>query len=82
MTSGRYYTYTFSNDLWAIGCFYGTTKELKEHLTKRNEAQRFEYSMAIKYVKKLRKFKEAKTELMAERVCKILNNKERVVCNE
>ena len=57
LTSQRYYTYTFSNDSWKVGCFEGTTKELKEHLTYKSDSQKFEYSLAIEYVQKLKDFK-------------------------
>lgn len=29
-SSGRYFTYTRSNNMWSVGCFYGTGKELIE----------------------------------------------------
>lgn len=29
-SSGRYFTWTRSNDMWKVGCFYGTGKELVE----------------------------------------------------
>ena len=28
-SSGRYFTYTRSNKMWKVGCFYGTGEELK-----------------------------------------------------
>ena len=27
-SSGRYFTYTFSNKMWTVGCFHGTGEEL------------------------------------------------------
>jgi len=29
-SSGRYFTYTKSNKMWRVGCFYGTRQELIE----------------------------------------------------
>ena len=56
LTSGRYFTYTKSNDSWKIGCFYGTTEELEKHLKENgSELQKLEYGLYIELVKKLNK---------------------------
>lgn len=58
LTSGIYYTYNFTNDIWVIGYFVGDTNELKECLnTNENELQKIEYGMAIDYIEKLKKIK-------------------------
>ena len=49
-TSGRYFTYNFTSDCWAIGCFQGNTEKLQKHLESANEMQQKEYNIAIIYV--------------------------------
>ena len=41
-SSGRYFTWTRSNDMWKVGCFYGTGKELIEKAYKDSEKFREE----------------------------------------
>lgn len=36
-SSGRYFTYTKSNKMWRVGCFYGTGQELIEKAYKDSE---------------------------------------------
>jgi hypothetical protein len=58
LTSGRYYTYNFTNDIWIIGCFSGDTESLKGRLKENgNDLQKIEYNMAIEYVNKLKEIK-------------------------
>ena len=36
-SSGRYFTWTRSNDMWSVGCFYGTGEELIKKAYKNSE---------------------------------------------
>lgn len=45
-SSGRYFTYTKSNKMWSVGCFYGTSEELinkayKDSITSGNNYKAF-----------------------------------------
>lgn len=43
-SSGRYFTYTRSNKMWRVGCFYGTGEELikKAYQDSRNSGKHYE----------------------------------------
>ena len=49
-SSGRYFTYTRSNKMWKVGCFYGTGKELIEKAYKDCEVSGREYKRVVEYV--------------------------------
>ncbi len=49
-SSGRYFTYTRSNKMWKVGCFYGTGKELIEKAYKDSEVSGREYERVVRYV--------------------------------
>ena len=49
-SSGRYFTWTRSNNMWKVGCFYGTGKELIEKAYKDSERSGKEYKKIVKYV--------------------------------
>lgn len=49
-SSGRYFTYTRSNGMWKVGCFYGTGKELIEKAYKDSEVSGREYERVVRYV--------------------------------
>ena len=54
-SSGRYFTWTRSNNMWSVGCFYGTGEEL---ITKAYEDSRLsgiEYERIVKYVESILK---------------------------
>ena len=58
--SGRYFTYTSSNDKWHVGCFHGTGEELIKKAYSENELKGKCYEASVKYVQEImRLIKEA-----------------------
>ena len=49
-SSGRYFTWTRSNNMWKVGCFYGTGKELIAKAYKDSEISGREYERVVNYV--------------------------------
>lgn len=49
-SSGRYFTWTRSNDMWSVGCFYGTGEELIKKAYNDSEEKGREYERIVKYV--------------------------------
>ena len=49
-SSGRYFTYTRSNKMWKVGCFYGTGEELIAKAYRDSEVSRREYKRVVEYV--------------------------------
>lgn len=54
-SSGRYFTWTRSNNMWVVGCFYGTGKELIEKAYKDSELSGREYERVVDYVESILK---------------------------
>ena len=54
-SSGRFFTWTRSNNMWRVGCFYGTGKELIEKAYKDSEMSGEEYERVVKYVEAILK---------------------------
>lgn len=54
-SSGRYFTWTRSNDMWRVGCFYGTGKELIAKAYKDSKVSGREYERVVKYVKQIKR---------------------------
>ena len=52
-SSGRNFTWTKSNDMWTVGCFYGTGEELIEKAYKDSEKSGKMYEETVNYVKKI-----------------------------
>ena len=50
-SSGRYFTWTRSNNMWSVGCFYGTGDELIAKAYKDSKRSGEEYKRIVKYVK-------------------------------
>ena len=50
-SSGRYFTWTKSNDMWKVGCFYGTGEELIEKAYKDSEESGKNYEKCVMFVK-------------------------------
>ena len=48
-SSGRHFTWTRSNNMWKVGCFYGTGEELIEKAYKDSELSGKEYEKVVKY---------------------------------
>ena len=58
--SGRYFTYTSSNDKWHVGCFHGTGEELIKKAYSEGELKGKCYEASVKYVQDImRLIKEA-----------------------
>ena len=54
-SSGRYFTWTKSNDMWKVGCFYGTGKQLIEKAYSDSEESGRRYEAIVKYTETLNK---------------------------
>ena len=54
-SSGRYFTWTRSNDMWKVGCFFGTGDELIKKAYKDSEKSGREYERIVKYVEEIKK---------------------------
>ena len=52
-SSGRYFTWTKSNNMWKVGCFYGTGEELIAKAYKDSELSGREYERVVKYVESI-----------------------------
>ena len=53
-SSGRYFTWTRSNDMWRVGCFYGTGEELIAKAYKDSEESGREYERKVNYVESIK----------------------------
>ena len=49
-SSGRYFTWTRSNNKWTVGCFYGNGEELIKKAYKDSEKSGREYERVVNYV--------------------------------
>ena len=49
-SSGRFFTWTRSNNMWSVGCFYGTSNELIEKAYKDSKLSGNEYKRVVDYV--------------------------------
>lgn len=54
-SSGRFFTWTRSNNIWKVGCFYGTGEELIDKAYKDSEESGREYEKIVKYVERILK---------------------------
>ena len=52
-SSGRYFTWTRSNNMWKVGCFYGTGEELIVKAYKDSVEKGFEYKKIVDYVESI-----------------------------
>lgn len=52
-SSMRYFTWTRSNNMWSVGCFYGTGEELIEKAYKDSELSGREYKRVVEYVESI-----------------------------
>ena len=57
-SSGRYFTWTRSNNLWAVGCFHGTGEELIRKAYCDSEESGREYERIVRYVEEILKAEE------------------------
>ena len=54
-SSGRYFTWTRSNNKWTVGCFFGTGDELVAKAYKDSEKSGREYERVVRYVESILK---------------------------
>ena len=54
-SSGRHFTWTRNNNMWSVGCFYGTGEELITKAYKDSELSGREYERVVKYVESILK---------------------------
>ena len=52
-SSGRYFTWTRSNNMWKVGCFYGTGEELIKRAYRDSKKSGKEYERIVKYVESI-----------------------------
>lgn len=52
-SSGRYFTWTRGNNMWSVGCFYGTGNELIAKAYKDSKVSGREYERVVKYVEQI-----------------------------
>src|SRR5574344_2466422 len=52
-SSGRWFTWTKSNDMWCVGCFYGTGKQLIEKAYDDSEESGRNYAIIVNTVKQI-----------------------------
>ena len=52
-SSGRYFTWTRSNNMWKVGCFYGTGEQLIEKAYNDSEKSGREYERVVRYVESI-----------------------------
>ena len=53
-SSGRFFTWTRSNDMWKVGCFYGTGEQLIEKAYKDSDLSGKEYKRVVDYVNSIK----------------------------
>lgn len=70
-SSGRYFTWTHSNNMWSVGCFYGTGEELIEKAYKDSELSGREYERVVKYVESILKDGNTTTKVNKIKQCLI-----------
>ena len=52
-SSGRFFTWTRSNNMWRVGCFYGTGEELIAKAYQDSEKSGREYERVVRYVESI-----------------------------
>ena len=52
-SSGRYFTWTRSNNMWKVGCFYGTGEQLINKAFEDSIEKGFEYKKIVDYVESI-----------------------------
>ena len=72
--SGRYFTWTRSNNKWLVGCFYGTGEKLIAKAYKDSESSGREYERIVRYVEAINK-PIKKLNLIQRIVCRLFKIK-------
>lgn len=70
-SSGRYFTWTRSNNMWNVGCFHGTGEELIAKAYKDSELSGKEYERVVKYVELILKDSNTTTRINRIKQCLI-----------
>lgn len=60
-SSGRYFTWTRSNNMWKVGCFYGTGEELIKKAYADSPESGREYERVVRYVESILKDEDLKS---------------------
>lgn len=74
-SSGRYFTWTRSNDMWRVGCFYGTGKELIDKAYKDSKVSGREYERVVKYVEQIKRDSKPSLWHLVKKMLKCNDNK-------
>ena len=61
-SSGRYFTWTRSNDMWSVGCFYGTGEELIQKAYADSERKGKFYEAYVNFVERLKQIEDETTQ--------------------
>lgn len=69
-SSGRYFTWTRCNNMWRVGCFYGTGRQLITKAYRDSEISGREYERIVKYVESINKSVK-RLNLIQRIVCKV-----------
>ena len=59
-SSGRYFTYTRSNKMWKVGCFFGIGQELIEKAYQDSKVSGKYYEACVKFVEKIEEINNEK----------------------
>ena len=59
-SSGRHFTWTKSNDMWSVGCFYGTGDELIKKAYADNKVSGKHYEACVKSVETMKNMEQEK----------------------
>lgn len=73
-SSGRYFTWTKSNNMWSVGCFYGTGEELIAKAYRDSELSGREYGRIVRYVESINQ-PAKRLNCIQKIVCKLFNIK-------
>ena len=65
-SSKRYFTWTRSNNMWRVGCFYGTGEELIEKAYRDSKKSGKEYERIVKYVESILADEEKTTQYLIQ----------------
>ena len=66
-SSGRYFTWTRSNNMWSVGCFYGTGEELIKKAYQDSKKSGLEYERIVHYVEDVLKSENNGKEIRVNR---------------
>lgn len=64
-SSGRYFTWTRSNDMWDVGCFHGTGEALVEKAYADSKEKGEQYKLIVEYVERIKNVQICKQDCVA-----------------